>query len=73
MEIKPLIDPMEGTKPPRLPAQYVQCHGISYGFHLKLQRTGACLSVPMDVCLQAPTLAGSDLCLGLSSLPRNEL
>lgn len=57
----------------RLPAKAMQYHGISYGFHLKLQRTGACLSVPMNVCIQAATSTGSDLHLTLSRLPKSEL
>lgn len=64
---------MEGTELARLLAQTVQCPDISSGFHLKLQRTGACVSGPMDACLWATMSAGSDLSLTFSRLPRREL
>lgn len=38
----------------RLPEKPVHCHGISYGFHLKLQRAVACLSAPMNIVFRLP-------------------
>lgn len=61
---------MEHTELTGLLAKAVHCHGISYGFHLS---TEGCLSVPMNVCMQASTSAGSDLHLILYRIPRSEL
>lgn len=64
---------MEGTELARLPAKAVLCQGISHGFHLKLQKAGASLSVPMNVCVQTATSTGSDLHLILCRISRSEL